>query len=501
MEIGMKPRLLAVIVACCVVPAVANAGDLKGDLDKLLKDGSNRFGTLLKGKIDEALAEAQKGFVEAVLGITEKHLAEAKTKFDADLAARDKRIGELEGRLKSLEAKLAEAKAIDPWLQKELTGAFVGLGYTDLPDEQKKALKVEGGAVVTDLIAEGPAAAAGIQKGDVITAINGRGVSSTNFSSAVRTFAPGSKIKLTRIREGSAADVEVTLVDKDAFWKEKVQKLKPVVLGVRVTENDGLVVSDIEDGFTGAVAGLKDGDRLLKVNGADVKTLEEVSAKLQPVHAGDRLELSIQRGAQTIAVAVVAGNGKGDAKLLSSESSTRKGVLGLDVVPGDAGAVIEAVADGGTGAAYGLQKGDVIKKINAQDVTATAKLVEVVNGLTAGERISIVVARGDSEVTITDALVGAEGETVPAPPKPGRLGIVAEETEDGKIVVRSLEAGGAGEKSGLKVGDVLVSAGDRALKSFDDLAAVLTGKHAGDSIAFKVRRGDNESEAKVVLGE
>ena len=58
----------------------------------------------------------------------------------------------------------------------------------------------------------GPAAAAGIEAGDVVTTINGTPLSkSGDFAVVIARFAPGSVIYLTTLRDGELFDRTITL--------------------------------------------------------------------------------------------------------------------------------------------------------------------------------------------------------------------------------------------------------------------------------------------------
>jgi putative serine protease PepD len=73
------------------------------------------------------------------------------------------------------------------------------------------------GARVAITTAGGPAAAGGVQDGDVITAINGRIVpDSTSLIVAIRAQAPGEQVTLTILRDGNTADYPVTLGTRSA---------------------------------------------------------------------------------------------------------------------------------------------------------------------------------------------------------------------------------------------------------------------------------------------
>ncbi len=69
-----------------------------------------------------------------------------------------------------------------------------------------------GGATVTATTAGSPAATAGVQPGDVVTAINGKSITSTDqFIATVDTFAPGDTITLTVKRSGQTHNIKLKL--------------------------------------------------------------------------------------------------------------------------------------------------------------------------------------------------------------------------------------------------------------------------------------------------
>ncbi|RZU64552.1 putative serine protease PepD [Microterricola gilva] len=78
------------------------------------------------------------------------------------------------------------------------------------------AASVEGsttvGAYIADVTAGGPAASAGLQKGDVITRFNGVPITDANdLTAQVRTVKGGGDASLTYVRDGKSYDVDVTL--------------------------------------------------------------------------------------------------------------------------------------------------------------------------------------------------------------------------------------------------------------------------------------------------
>ena len=68
------------------------------------------------------------------------------------------------------------------------------------------------GAYAADVTAGGPAAAAGLQKGDIITEFNGQPVTgAVDLTAEVRALAAGAKASLTYVRDGASHTVDVTL--------------------------------------------------------------------------------------------------------------------------------------------------------------------------------------------------------------------------------------------------------------------------------------------------
>ena len=73
------------------------------------------------------------------------------------------------------------------------------------------------GVPLSDVTGGGAAADAGLQKGDVITAIDGqRVVSSDALIAAVRSHAPGDKVSVSYTRAGKASTATVTLASSDS---------------------------------------------------------------------------------------------------------------------------------------------------------------------------------------------------------------------------------------------------------------------------------------------
>lgn len=87
---------------------------------------------------------------------------------------------------------------------------FIGVQIQPVTTEMADAigLKDAKGALVAEAQGNGPAAKAGIRRGDTITAVNGEAIKDAReLSRKIATFAPGTKATITLFREGKSRDV------------------------------------------------------------------------------------------------------------------------------------------------------------------------------------------------------------------------------------------------------------------------------------------------------
>lgn len=92
---------------------------------------------------------------------------------------------------------------------------YIGVSMGNLDQDKVKALnlKSSNGVFIVDVVPNSPAAAAGIAKNDVITAVDGKEVNSAGaFVGEIAAKKVGQNIKLTVYRNGQPTEVAVTLV-------------------------------------------------------------------------------------------------------------------------------------------------------------------------------------------------------------------------------------------------------------------------------------------------
>src|SRR5205823_3752515 len=95
-----------------------------------------------------------------------------------------------------------------------VTRAYLGVYLQDLTADLASGLgtKATGGALVTEVIPDGPSDKAGIKREDVIVSANGKSVDDRrSLQLLTGSLAPGSKLELRVIRDGSERTIAVNL--------------------------------------------------------------------------------------------------------------------------------------------------------------------------------------------------------------------------------------------------------------------------------------------------
>lgn len=119
--------------------------------------------------------------------------------------------------------------------------AYIGLSLQTVNAQSATAnnLSVSQGAYVADVSAGGPAEAAGIEKGDVITAINGEEISSADgLILNIRTHKVGETVTVTVNRKGESKDIKVTLGSDEALQEEQEKQRQQTTTDTGMPEGD-----------------------------------------------------------------------------------------------------------------------------------------------------------------------------------------------------------------------------------------------------------------------
>lgn len=201
---------------------------------------------------------------------------------------------------------------------------FMGAQIQDVTPDLARAFKLKGpnGAVLTNIESGTPAERAGLQPGDVVTAVNGEPVADSNgLRLRISRTAPGTAVKLTVQRAEGPKEVTVTLAqlpneDKNDDGQPDLRGGNRTPLqGVSVDELDaqtarqlqlspttkGVVVTDVDVASAAYEAGLRRGDVIQSVNRKPVASVGEFETA---VGRGGSVLLLVNRGGATRFVVV-----------------------------------------------------------------------------------------------------------------------------------------------------------------------------------------------------
>jgi putative serine protease PepD len=121
-----------------------------------------------------------------------------------------------------------------------VTHPYIGLTMTTVNSQTayQNNLSVSQGALVVAVTDGSPAADAGIQKGDVITAVDGEEITSADgMILNVRSHEIGDKVKVTFVRDGKEQTVEVTLGSDEALQEEQQSQSQTQTQGTGTNGN------------------------------------------------------------------------------------------------------------------------------------------------------------------------------------------------------------------------------------------------------------------------
>jgi serine protease Do len=189
-------------------------------------------------------------------------------------------------------------------------------------------LKNADGALVSEPQSDGPAAKAGIQSGDVITAVNGQPVrDARDLAKRIGGMAPGSTVNLTVISKGSEKNVALTLGELPREQRQaratpeerdnsgtQVPRLGLSLApagNVAGAGSDGVVVTQVDPDGPAAAQGFRTGDVILDVAGKRVTSADDVRKAFADARSGGKrtVLLRVKSGDNTRFLAVPLGRG------------------------------------------------------------------------------------------------------------------------------------------------------------------------------------------------
>jgi serine protease Do len=249
----------------------------------------------------------------------------------------------------------AEPSVVRKQVRVRIGGAALGVSLDEVAagDVARLRLAEERGALVREVVPDSAAAEAGLQEDDVIVGYQGEAVhSAAQLARLVRETPGGRKVTLEVSRQGSLQKLTATLRDRRAEWPGDLDfdfdvpmpaiaikpprppkaPLPPMAelhefpkfgefelwgsrprLGLTYQEltdqlaayfkvEGGLLVTSVNEGSAAAQAGVKAGDVIVRVNGKDVRSSQDLRQELGEQDAGEEVTLGLQREGRDVEV-------------------------------------------------------------------------------------------------------------------------------------------------------------------------------------------------------
>ncbi|HBO84671.1 MAG TPA: peptidase, partial [Deltaproteobacteria bacterium] len=206
-----------------------------------------------------------------------------------------------------------------------VTRGWIGVSIQDVTPElaQSFGLKERYGALVSSVSKGDPAEKGGIKSGDIIVEFDSKEIKEVNdLPKTVAVTSPGKTVKVKVIRDGKEKIVSVTVStmkdDVEAAEREEKEDAAPekkigmAVQGITpdiarrygLKDAEGVIVVNVKPESPAAKAGIRRGDIVKEVNGAEIKDLNDYRDVMKKAGKDKTVRFLIQRGSSTFFAAI-----------------------------------------------------------------------------------------------------------------------------------------------------------------------------------------------------
>jgi len=215
------------------------------------------------------------------------------------------------------------AKSMVPQLKEKgkFVRGWIGVSIQTITPEIAQGLGVKEttGALVADVVPGGPAAAAGMARGDVVVSFDGKDVKNiSDLSRLVAETPVGKTVTVKVMRSGKETELSLTVAEmaedraggirKSGMEKDlgiAVEEITPQLQNqFGIKDRRGVVIVEVASGSPADMAGLQAGDVIKELNRKAVGNLSDYEKAMAKAQKGKPVLLLIKRGGQTLYVTI-----------------------------------------------------------------------------------------------------------------------------------------------------------------------------------------------------
>jgi S1-C subfamily serine protease len=278
------------------------------------------------------------------------------------------------------------------------------------------------GIVIASVEPDGPAAEAGVVRGDILLEIDGEALeNSGNLVSYLDELEPGDEVELKVLHGDNLRTLTATLGERDGRAYLGLVPCgglsKEVKVDVQV-DLPGAVIVEVMPDTPAEKAGLQKGDVIVAVDGKKLDAENNLADLIANYKPGDTVTLEIERpdDEESFEMTVELGEhpDKEDTAYLGVRYSTLPWFSDLKALPfeefefGESplvfpegeveqGAIIQRVCEDSPASAAGLEKGDVITAIDGEPVESPQALADAIAEREPGDTITLTVYQREGE--------------------------------------------------------------------------------------------------------
>ena len=262
----------------------------------------------------------------------------------------------------------------------------------------------QAGVLLEGVVANSPAANAGLKKGDRLVAVAGQPVKNAeSYLAQARMLKPGSKVEAVVEREGKPHKVEIQLARGPAALPDP----RFGYLADFTDIKDGILLTEVPAESAAGKAGLRKGDRIVAINGEAIADQLGYLNVVRTLNTGDAVAMTVARDGKQLRVQVTAaepprtgpGGGRGGPGGGRGGAGFRFGAFAnTDDTQG--GALLARVLDDSPAAALGLKAADRVRTVNGNPIQDAATFQEIARGLQPGQKVELEIVREGKPVKL-----------------------------------------------------------------------------------------------------